>query len=75
MIVSDICLDCPHSVEKPKHPAMDASRVTIVQTASLIPGSGLVARSELAAEKQMPAKAMIAMRMAAYRHTPANFLK
>ena len=65
MIVSAICLDCPHSAEKPKHPAMDASRETMVQTESSMPAFGLVARSDPAAEKQIPAKAMIVMRIAA----------
>ena len=65
MIVSAICLDCPHSAEKPKHPAMDASRETMVQTESSMPAFGLVARSDPAAEKQITAKAMIVMRIAA----------
>ena len=47
----------------------------MVQTASSMPGFGLVARSDPAAEKQIPAKAMIVMRIAAWSTRPANFLK
>ena len=72
MIVSAICLDCPHSAEKPKHPAMDASSEMMVQTASSMPGFGLVAKSDPAAEKQIPAKAMIVMRIAAWSTRPPN---